>query len=173
MENDQEVVAQENDTEQTENTEIVEEVVEEAEVVEESVEDLKKRLATAEAQKEHWRKKANEPKKEVEAQPGLAPADLLAVMNAHVHEDDMERVERFAKSESTSIREALKNPELKAILALREEQRTTATASNVTNTRRGATVTPEATLISNARAGKLPESDADIERLIAAKLKEK
>ena len=94
-------------------------------------------------------------------------------MNAKVHEDDMERVERFAKSEGVSIKEALKNPELKAILSIREEQRTTAVAANVTNVRRGAVKVSDDSLIANANAGKLPDDTDGIERLIAAKLKRK
>lgn len=169
MTNDEEVITQETDTETTENTEV--EAQEEVVVEEDSVEELKKRLATAEAQKEHWRKKAGEVKKAPESASTFSSADLLAVMNAKVHEDDMERVERFAKMEGVSIREALKNPELKAILDLRQEQRTTASAANVSNVRRGAVKTSDDALIANASAGKIPDNDEDIERLIAAKMK--
>ena len=108
-----------------------------------------------------------------EVKGNLSPSDLLAVIGAKVHEDDMERVERFAKSENVTIKEALKNPELKAILDLREEQRTTANATNVTNVRRGSTQVSDETLLSDASSGKLPEDEAGIERLIAAKIKRK
>jgi hypothetical protein len=159
--------------------EVVEEVEETEEVAEEeeeteSAEDLKKKIATLQAQKEHWRKKATSTKEEVvEPTSTLSNADLIAVMNAKVHEDDMERVERFAKSENLSIKEALKNPELKAILSLREEQRTTASATNVTNVRRGSVKVTDESLIAKASAGQLPEDDDGINRLIAAKLKNK
>ena len=103
----------------------------------------------------------------------LSSSDLLAVMKADVHEDDMERVERFAKSEGQSIKDALKNPELKAILGIRSEERGTANASNVTNTRKGSTKPSDETLISNANRGKLPEDDAGIEALVAAARKAK
>lgn len=109
--------------------------------------------------------------KENKTNNGLNLADSVAILNAKVHEDDIERVERYAKSEGMSIREALKDPELKAILSLREENRNTAIATNTSNTRRGSTQVPADVLISNAQNGKLPESDADIERLIAAKRK--
>lgn len=171
MENDQEIVTQENDTDLTVQEEVVEEATEQPQ---EDVEDLKKRLATAEAQKDHWRKKATEKKETVveKAETGvLSSADLLAVMNAKVHEDDMERVEKFAKMEGKSIREALKDPELKAILALREEQRSMANSANTTNVRRGSTKVPDEVLVANARANKLPEDDDDIARLIAARSK--
>ena len=103
----------------------------------------------------------------------LSPGDLLAVMNAKINEDDMDRVERFAISEGLSIREALKNPEMKAILDLREEQRNTAIATNVEGVRRGSVKITDDTLLHNASAGKMPDSDDDIERLIAAKMKYK
>lgn len=169
--NDEELITLE-DTDTTENEE-VEETEEVAEEEHESVDELKKRLATAEAQKEHWRKKASGSKETVEAptSTSLSNADLLAVMKANVHEDDMERVEKFAKMEGVSVKEALKNPELKAILALREENRTTANASNVSNVRRGTTKLSDDVIIANANAGKLPDDDDGINRLIAAKRK--
>jgi len=73
--------------------------------------------------------------------------------------------------EGVSVREALKNPELKAILSLREEQRSTAAATNVSNVRRGQSKIDDGALLSNASAGKLPDSDDEINRLIAAKMK--
>lgn len=144
------------------------------EVAEESVEDLKARLAKAEEYGNNQKIRAEKAEKEKKtvvppAQGTYTLADQIAITNAKVHEDDVERVEKFAKSEGVSIKEALKNPELKAILDLRNEQRDTASAANVTATRRGPTQVPDATLIANANAGKLPELDADIEKLIAAK----
>lgn len=104
---------------------------------------------------------------------GIALSDQIAILNAKVHEDDIERVERYAKAEGMSLRDALKDPELKAILSLREEQRNTAVATNTGNARRGSTKISEDALIANANSGKLPESDEEIERLVAAKLKRK
>lgn len=112
-------------------------------------------------------------KKAKEATPqteGMSSSDLFAVMKADVHEDDIERIEKFAKMEGISVKDALKNPELKAILSVREEQRTTASATNVTNARRGAGRVSEETLVSNASKGKLPETDEDIDRLIRSKM---
>lgn len=107
---------------------------------------------------------------------GEAPmslADAAALLKADVHEDDIERVEKFAKSEGVSVREALRNDELKAILAVRAEKRTTAQAANVSNVRRGPTKMADDVLISNAEKGRLPEDDEGISRLVAAKLKQK
>lgn len=165
MPNDEEVITQETDTETTENTE-----VEEQEQETESIEDLRKRLATAEAQKEHWREKAKAAKP---ANVGLSAGDIQAITNAKIRPEDMDRVEWFARANDISLREALEDPEMKAILALREERRATAVATNVENVRRGAVKMTDDTLVQNARFGKLPTSDDQIEQLISAKLKRK
>jgi ribosomal protein L19 len=177
MPNDtEEIIAPEVDTETTEN---IEEDIELEEVEEEDVQDLKKRLATAEAQKEHWRKKALTEKQQKPAPtqattfPNLSPGDLVAISNAKINEEDMDRVARFAQSEGLTIREALKNPEMKAILSLREEMRTTAIATNVEGVRRGSVKLNDDALLYNAQSGKLPTSDDDIERLIALKIRHK
>lgn len=169
MENDTEVITQETDTETTEN---IEQVVEA-----EDVDDLKKKLATAEAQKEHWRKKATEKKPEVEQERvssnSLNAGDMMAIKNADLDPQDMDLVEKFAKDNNISLREALSHPHAKAILAYEAELRTTAVASNVEGVRRGTVKVTDDTLLNNASANKLPTTEDDIERLISAKMKQK
>lgn len=157
-------------TEEAVEPEATEEVVEEQVEPTENLDDIKKKLATAEAQKEHWRKKATEKKEE--SPTGTTPtlADLRAIAN--VHEDDVERLERFAKAEGVSLKDAVKNPEWKAIEALRAEQRDTAASANVSNVRRGPTKVSDETLVSKASKGDLPEDDDSIARLMAAKAKQ-
>ena len=169
-------------TPETEPETTVETEVEETEepkepTLEEKLADAEKKLATAEAQKEHWRTKAKEKgketvllKKEVEKAPNDM-ADLLAISRANIHDDDVERLERYAKAEGMSIREALKDPEWQAIHALRVEQRNTAGASNVSKVGRSPAKVTDEVLLSNAASGKLPDSDYEIQRLIAAKAK--
>lgn len=156
---------------------VIEETPETEEVEEENVE-LTKAQQIAENQRIRAEKAEKELKKLKEKNgespkenPSLSTADIIAL--SKVHEDDVERVERYAKSEGLSVREALKNPELKAILDMREEQRATANASNVSNVRRGSTKIADDVLISNASNGKIPESEDDIARLIQAKMKQK
>ena len=60
---------------------------------------------------------------------------------------------------------------MKAILSLREEQRDTANATNTSNSKRSSAKVSDDTLVSNAARGKLPEDDAGIKALIAAKRK--
>ena len=137
------------------------------------------RLVTTEKEKadlELKNKQLFERAKKAEAKPtaqaqGLATSDLLAIMSAKVHEDDVERVERFAKSEGLSIKEALKSKELKAILGIRNEERETAVATNIATTRRTAQKPTAEVLLEKASAGQLPDSDDDIAALMAAKQK--
>src|SRR3990167_289316 len=148
------------------------EQAEKAAKAEELAGNYKTRAEKAEAT-EKAREKADQEAKARESNPtGLTSADLLAVTNAHVHEDDIERVERFAKSEGLSIKESIKSPELRAVLDLREEQRRVADATNIGNVRAGNVKITDETLPANAERGKLTEGDLEIERLIAAKARE-
>lgn len=151
------------------------------EVVEETQEEENTELTKAQQIAENQRIRAEKAEKELKAMkakgnvnsqepsPQLSTADIIAL--SKVHEDDVERVERFAKSEGVSVREALKNDELKAILSLRDEQRTTASASNVSTTRRSSVKLSDDVIVSNASQNKIPDDDEGIARLIAAKMK--
>jgi hypothetical protein len=90
-----------------------------------------------------------------------------------VHDDDIERVERFAKLEGIEISEALKNPDLQAILANREEQRKTADATNVSGSRRGSTKVSPETILDDFEKGNAPEKDEDIMKLAEARIARK
>lgn len=171
MENENEVITQENDTETTENEEVV--IEEETTEAEESVEDLKKKIQTLEAQKKHWREKANKPaggEKETPANTGLSTRDTIAIMNAKVHEDDIDEVVEYARFKKISVPEALKSSVIKASLAEKEEKRTSANAANTRNAGRGASQVSVDKLMSEASSGKLPEKDEDINRLLKAKM---
>ena len=156
---------------------------EQVEVVEETSEEETENPELTKAQQiaENQRIRAEKAEKELKAlkskgevnskepTPQLSTADIIAL--SKVHEDDVERVERFAKSEGISVREALKNDELKEILSLRDEQRTTASAANVSTTRRSSAKLSDDVIVSNASNGKIPEDDDGIARLVAAKMK--
>ena len=177
MENELETIDSSNDNEEVETidstnddeVEVVEDEEEEQEQEEKYTpreKQLYARLKKAEQQLNEKGTKSEAPHSDT-----LSSSDLLAVMKANIHEDDMERVEKFAKSEGMSIKDALKNDELKAILSVREEKRNTASAANVSNTRATSHKVSDDVIIANANKGKLPEDDAGIERLIAAKRK--
>jgi hypothetical protein len=102
----------------------------------------------------------------------LSSKDIIALMNAKVAEEDIDEVADYAKYKGISIAEALKTSTIKATLNERSEQRNTAAATNTGASRRGSSQMSEDALLSNAGSGRMPESDADIARLIAAKAKQ-
>lgn len=154
----------------------VTEVPEEVET-EESPEEMKERLAKLEEVAENQRKRAEKAERLLKAKPPtdvntLPSKDLVAIMNAKVPEEDIDEVVEYAKYRKTSISEILKDPIMKATLDLRAEERNTAIAANTTTSRRGSSRVPDDVLLSNANHGKLPESDAEIARLMKAKVAE-
>ena len=181
MENENEVVVPET------TEEVTPEVTtpNEEEGVEETLEEVKARLTKAEELANNYKiraekaeKKAKEGKEVVPQTPtpkatestnNLTDSDLLALMKSNVHEDDVDRVKSFAKSEGITVKDALKNDELKAILDIRAEKRTTAQVTHTGNSRRGSTKMSDEVLLDKASKGDLPESPEEIERLMKLK----
>jgi hypothetical protein len=176
-ENEQEMDDSTNDTEITENPDTPEEEIEEEATAEPSeeevdVEALKKENETLKAQKEHWREKAAKPK-ESAPQPvheGVSLKDSMALINAKVHEDDVDDIIEYAKFKKISISEALKSGVIKATLEEKTEHRATADATN-TGKSRGSTgrLTGEALLKKTQKTGEIPESDEELEKLLDAR----
>lgn len=146
---------------------------------EESIEEYKARLTKATQLANNYKIRAEKAERlakegKVEKQAPIAgdmsQNDMFAILKADVHEDDIERVQRFAKSEGLSIKDALKSDELKAILALKEEQRKSASASNVGASKRGTGKVTSESLLEKARKGEMPETKEDFERLALARL---
>lgn len=142
----------------------------------ESLEELKSRLAKQEElinnykiRAEKAEKKAKEGKPQ-EVSGNSTTKDLVALMNAKIHDEDVSKVEKWAKFNNISIAEALKTSEMKAILDLSAEQRKIAEATNVGTARRSSAKVSAETLESNARSGKLPESDEEIQTLLKRKM---
>ena len=158
--------------ESTETTENTEETTEESQ---EGAVDWEKKAKTLEAQKEHWRKKAegvkDAPKEEPQEAPtgDLSQSDLYAIVKADVSEEDINTVKEFATLKKISVSDALKNSTLKTILREEQEIRSSANAANTGTAKRSNTEVSGDALIENARKGKLPESDADIMRLVRAR----
>jgi len=99
--------------------------------------------------------------------PELDNATLARIYN--IHEDDIDEVLDMAKFKKVSLAEALKLGATKAILAEKEEFRRTANASNIGNTRRATSVSPD-TLVRNLSEGKVPEKGSkEAEELFWAK----
>lgn len=161
---------EETETEQTENQE---EVVEEEAVEEESVDDLKKRLKTLEAQKEHWRNKANKPAeattKDTKVDSNLSNKDIIFLAKADIHEDDTDEVLDWAKLKGISVSEAYKH--MKPILDVRTEERTTAQVTNTKSGARGASQTTGEDLLQKAeRTGEVPTDPDKIRQMQEARL---
>lgn len=100
----------------------------------------------------------------------LSQMDMLAIIRSNVPDEDIAEVTDYAKLKGMSVAEALKTPTVKAILSERAEVRQSASAASTGPTRRGTSKVSDETLIRNAEKGVMPESDADIERLIEARL---
>lgn len=114
-------------------------------------------------------KLAKTTKVETKQDSQVSTKDLYALTKANISEDDINEVEEYAKYKKISISEALKSSTLKAILAEKEENRTTANASSVGNTKRASSKISDESLIEKASRGEFPESDADLQRLIKAR----
>lgn len=98
----------------------------------------------------------------------LSSKDVIFLAKADIHEDDMDEVLDWAKFKKVPVSEAYK--QLKTTLQVRSEERKSANTANTGNARRGSSQATSEALISQARSGKIPESDEDIQRLVKAKM---
>ena len=139
---------------------------------EESPEELKARLAKAEELANNYKIRAEKAEKKVKEVPqtnesGFSIKDTIALSRIDV--DDIDDVVEAAKVLKIPVHQAVNHKVVKTILEDKAEQKRTAEATNVTNTRRGPTKLSDDALIANANAGKLPEADEDIQRLFKAR----
>lgn len=116
----------------------------------------------------------SQPKVELSQQPeakDLTSKDTIALINARVHEDDIDDIVEYAKFKKVSVSEALKSGVIKSTLAEKQEQRNTANATNTGKTRSGnAKLSGESLLDKAMSTGDVPESDADMKALAEARL---
>ncbi len=123
------------------------------------------KLRAEKAEKAHKGGQDNEPKEQ-----GLSTKDTIALMNAKVHEDDIDDVLDYAKYKGISVAEALKSSVIKASLAEKEEFRKTALATTTGTKRQGTVKIDPQTLISDLKAGKVPaKGSKEAEELFWAK----
>jgi len=110
-----------------------------------------------------------EKKPEVKKEPSfeLSAKDALLLAKADVDLDDVDEVVDFAKYRKITVAEAIKSPLLKSIIDERKEERKTANATLMNNTRKTSTPTNEA-IIEKAQRGELKEDDID--RLVQARM---
>lgn len=100
----------------------------------------------------------------------LSPKDIYALMNAKVHEDDIEEVEKAARLLGKTIPDALKDMTVQAILKTKADYRRTAEATNIKTPRQGATKVSDTELMEKASRGEVPAKGSDeAERLFWAR----
>lgn len=103
----------------------------------------------------------------------LSSTDILAIAKADIHEEDIDRVMKFAKMEGISVKDALGNDDMQAILERRAEARKVAAATNTGKSRNAATSEQsDDILLANARNGKMPDAD-NLDKLFEAQLRAK
>ncbi len=104
-------------------------------------------------------------------QSGLSTFDMLALQKANIEtEEDLDEVTDYANYKKISVAEALKSTFLKATLAEKAEQRTSAMAVNTGTGRRAASgVISDERLLADSSKGILPDSEEDIARLTRLK----
>jgi hypothetical protein len=101
----------------------------------------------------------------------LSAKDILAVSKAGIEPEDLDEVIEYAKFKNIPIHEALKSSVVKATIAEKTELRRSADATNTSSARRASSQISDERLLSDAEKGELPDSDADMKRLVALQLK--
>lgn len=149
---EQEVVeTQETETTTTEPSQDVEALKAELTKAKEYGENQKIRAEKAE-------KKAKEAPETTETKFELSQTDVLAIARSDVHEEDIERVTKFAQMEGISVKDALGHDDMKAILERRAEARKVAAASNTDTAKTGSAGVTGEGLLKDAANGKLPDA---------------
>lgn len=127
----------------------------------------------AEKIEKKFKETKDSPKETQTSNSNLSSMDIIALTKANIETEDIEEVIDYAKFKGISISEALKSSVVKATLQERAEQRNVALATNTGGAKRGSAKISDETLLANARKGILPESDADIDRLMKAQMARK
>lgn len=108
-------------------------------------------------------------KEEPKISEDVTRTELYSLMKANVPEEDTEETIIYAKSHGLTVTDALKTPELKAILRTRKEYRASAEAANMSGTRKGQSKPTIDQILEEARSGKI----SDVEALVEARMQKK
>lgn len=114
--------------------------------------------------------KAEKLKKESRKEPSdssLTQKDMLALTYAKVAVEDVDEVTKYAAYRGVSVADALKDKTLQTILADKTEERASAAASQSRSPRMSSQITGES-ILQKAREGQLPESEADMAKMVEA-----
>jgi len=141
------------------------------ETAEEVIERLTKENKTLKIQKAKKAEKAQKVEKEAPVQGDMSATDMLALINAKVTDSDsISQVTEYAKFKNIDVSEALNSPVVQTILENKRNEVKVAKATNTGSARRGNSEVSEDVLLANASKGKMPESDADLDRFIEARM---
>jgi len=100
----------------------------------------------------------------------LSQKDLIALVRANVHDDDIDTVQNFAKVKGISIAEALKDEDISAVLEKRASKRKTAEVTNTGSSRKTTAKPDDTSLLKDLSEGKVPEKgSAEAEALFWAR----
>lgn len=145
--------------------------------------DQRTKLSNAIGQKIKHRTEANELRKKIPPEGkkeekkedahlnNFSIKDALALQEGGVTSEDYDEVVRVATILGKPIVDALKDKTLQTILATRKEERKTAetTQTGKGNARGASQATGEEMLAEAEKTGKLPESEADVQKLFLAR----
>ena len=100
---------------------------------------------------------------------GMPPVkDIIAL--SKVDPEDIDDVVEFARFKKIPIVQALKTNIIKTLLAEKAEERKTAQATSTGSQKRSNTKISDDSLLDRASSGDIPETDADIQRLVNARI---
>lgn len=107
--------------------------------------------------------------KQEQVDSSITAKDVLILSGAgYTHPEDVETIERWAKFNGVSIKDALNDKTLKTVLGTQQEERATALATQSKGGARGVASPSAEAILANAQAGKLSEDDID--KLAAARM---
>ena len=118
-----------------------------------------------------WVKKEQPaPKPEIKFADDMTKEELYSLVKANVPDEDVSEVKAYARSHFITCTDALKKPEVKAILKIRDEFRKSAEASNTSNSRRSASKPDFDAILDNAAKGRIDDINALVEARMAKKM---
>lgn len=179
MEEEIDGVAIENTTEDTDLDTVIEAETIETEEAFDWKAEAEKNKQIAENQRIRAEKAESDAKKRTETQEpktdtGISSRDTIALINAKVHEDDVDDVVDYAKYKKISIADALKSGVIRASLSEKNELRNTANATNTGKTRSGrSNVSGDSLLTKAQKTGEVPDSDEGMNALLEARYSKK
>jgi hypothetical protein len=135
------------------------------ETVDQKIERLEKENKTLKIQKGKLKDKVDTaPVVEQTQNAQLSQMDVIALAKADIHEEDMERVTKFAQMEGIAVKDALSNPDMQAVLERRAETRQAAAAANTGGGKSSQPTMDGEALANEAQKGNLPKVE-DLEKM--------